>query len=47
MALAHSVGGVEGHYRRGDLLLKRTKMMEMWATFLAHRGVVLQMKKVV
>lgn len=34
MALAHTVGGVEGDYRRGDLLAKRAKLMQAWAGYL-------------
>ncbi len=35
MALAHTIGDkVEAAYRRGDLLTKRTRMMEDWARFL-------------
>lgn len=33
MALAHVVGGVEGAYRRGDLLEKRRRLMAEWAKF--------------
>ncbi len=33
MALAHVVKGVEGAYRRGDLLEKRRKLMDAWAGF--------------
>ncbi len=34
MALAHKVGSkVEAAYRRGDLFLKRRKLMESWANF--------------
>ena len=44
MALAHTIGDkVEAAYRRGDLLAKRTRMMEEWARFLetpAGAGVV-------
>lgn len=32
-ALAHTVKGVEGAYRRGDLLAKRARLMEQWAEF--------------
>jgi integrase len=32
-ALAHSVGGVEGRYRRGDALEKRRALMGAWARF--------------
>lgn len=36
MALAHTVGDkVEAAYRRGDLLAKRSQMMNDWATFCA------------
>lgn len=34
MALAHTVQGVEGAYRRGDLLAKRAKLMQDWARFI-------------
>jgi integrase len=34
-ALAHAVKGVEGDYQRGELLAKRRKLMEQWATFCA------------
>lgn len=34
MALAHTVQGVEGAYRRGDLLAKRAKLMDQWAEFI-------------
>jgi integrase len=34
MALAHKVGDkVEAAYRRGNLLIKRTKLMSAWAEF--------------
>jgi integrase len=33
-ALAHVVGGVEGAYRRGDLLAKRAILMEEWCCYL-------------
>lgn len=37
MALAHAVGDeTEEAYRRGDLLQKRTKLMEDWAAFLGE-----------
>ena len=40
LALAHAVGdSVERAYQRGDLLNKRRKLMEAWATFCA-RGAV-------
>jgi integrase len=32
-ALAHYVGGTEGAYARGELLAKRTKLMQTWAAF--------------
>ncbi|MFG6137967.1 tyrosine-type recombinase/integrase [Halomonas sp. B23F22_10] len=36
MILAHAIGNqAEAAYRRGDLLAKRTRVMEQWATFLA------------
>ncbi|WP_275289331.1 tyrosine-type recombinase/integrase [Halomonas elongata] len=34
MALAHAVKGVEGAYRRGDLLAKRARLMGQWAEFI-------------
>jgi integrase len=34
-ALAHSRGAVHAAYQRGDLLTKRRKLMEGWASFLA------------
>lgn len=34
-ALAHVVGGVEGAYRRTDLLERRREVMERWADYLA------------
>jgi integrase len=37
-ALAHAVPGVEGDYQRGELLAKRRKLMEQWATFCASVG---------
>jgi integrase len=38
-ALAHAVGDdTERAYRRGDALLKRRKLMEAWAGFLARRA---------
>jgi integrase len=37
MALAHAVGSkVEGAYRRGDLFLKRRRLMAAWSEFLAR-----------
>ena len=34
MALAHTIGNkVEAAYRRGDLLAKRTKLMQVWAKY--------------
>ena len=39
MALAHTVAGkVEAAYRRGDLLEKRRRLMEEWATFCTRSG---------
>lgn len=32
-ALAHTVGGVEGAYNRGDLLAKRRLLMDAWCAF--------------
>jgi len=34
MALAHAVGGVEGAYRRGDLLAKRAVLMADWGSYI-------------
>jgi hypothetical protein len=34
-ALAHTVGGVEGAYRRGDALEKRRRLMDAWAAYCA------------
>jgi integrase len=34
MQLAHVVGGVEGAYRRGDLMEKRAKLVNDWAQYL-------------
>ena len=37
MAKAHSIGDkVEAAYRRGDLLAKRTRLMEQWSAFCAQ-----------
>lgn len=39
MALAHAIKDkVEAAYRRGDLFVKRSKMMEEWATYLTNHG---------
>ena len=40
MALAHTVGGVEGAYRRGDLLEKRRRLMAEWARFATTKPVI-------
>lgn len=32
-ALAHQIGGVEGAYARGDLLIKRKALMDDWAAY--------------
>jgi integrase len=38
MALAHTVGDkVEAAYRRGDLLAKRAKLMDAWASYCAQK----------
>jgi integrase len=38
MALAHTIGNkVEAAYRRGDLLEKRTKLMNDWAVYCATK----------
>lgn len=39
MALAHTVQGVEGAYRRGDLLQKRARLMRDWAKFATTKPV--------
>jgi len=36
MALAHTVKGVEGDYRRGDLLDKRRELMQAWAGYVTQ-----------
>jgi integrase len=39
MALAHAISDkVEAAYRRGELMKKRTAMMQQWATFLTSDG---------
>jgi len=39
MALAHSISSaIEAAYRRGDLLEKRRKLMELWAAFCAGKS---------
>jgi integrase len=40
MALAHSVGKVEGAYRRGELMKKRRQLAEAWAGFIGGGNVV-------
>ena len=36
MSLAHAIGDkVEAAYRRGDLFMKRTKLMSQWAEYCA------------
>ena len=48
MALAHIVKGVEGDYRRGDLLDKRRRLMADWAKYTAtpplKAGVVVSLR---
>lgn len=48
MALAHTIGNkVEAAYRRGDLLAKRTLLMQQWAKYcntIHKKGDVLQLK---
>ena len=39
-ALAHSVSGVEGAYRRGDALAKRRQLMQEWADYLSGSNVL-------
>jgi integrase len=50
MALAHTISnGVEKAYRRGDLLAKRTRMMEDWCKYLntpVASGVVVPIREV-
>lgn len=36
-ALAHTIGGVEGAYRRGDALEKRRVLMDAWANYIEPR----------
>ena len=36
MALAHTVGGVEGAYARSDLFARRATLMQAWADFLSE-----------
>jgi integrase len=39
MALAHTIGNkAEAAYRRGDLFVKRTKLMDVWAKYCASKG---------
>lgn len=38
MALAHAVGGVEGAYRRGDLLQARRRLMDDWSRYVTEGG---------
>ena len=38
MALAHTVGGVEGAYFRSDLFERRRRLMNQWASFLTGAG---------
>jgi integrase len=38
MALAHAVKGVEGAYRRGDLLQQRRRLMDDWARYVTEGG---------
>lgn len=45
--LAHAIGGVEGAYRRSDLLEKRRRVMEDWGRFLGVRGTVIPLATVV
>ena len=50
LSLAHKVGSaVENAYRRGDVIVKRRKLMEQWARFVtsppaADAGTVLTMR---
>ena len=44
LALAHSVGGVEGAYFRSDLFERRRRLMDAWAAYVAgadHKVVAL------
>ena len=36
MALAHTIGGVEGAYARSDLFERRRELMEAWAGYIAN-----------
>jgi len=43
MALAHTIPGkAEAAYRRGDLFIKRTKLMEAWARHCGFAGSAVQ-----
>jgi integrase len=49
MALAHTIGGVEGAYRRGDLFDKRRRLMDEWARYCsraASAGAVVPLRSV-
>ena len=37
-ALAHTVGGTEGAYRRETALEKRRRLMQQWADYLSPKG---------
>ena len=49
MALAHTIGNkVEAAYRRGDLLAKRTKLMQVWSDYCytdQEKGAVIQLNR--
>jgi hypothetical protein len=52
MSLAHRVGSAaENAYRRGDVIVKRRKLMEQWARFVTsppvagEKGTVLAMRR--
>jgi hypothetical protein len=47
MALAHAIPSkVEAAYRRGELLAKRRKMLDAWASYCMGRGKVVPLRKI-
>lgn len=44
-AIAHTVGGVEAAYRRGDLLEKRRRLMDDWADYVEGERSVIKVRK--
>jgi len=46
-ALAHAIeSGVEKSYRRGELLEKRTTLMQLWANYCSNSSSVVPLKRV-